>query len=278
MRAWILSAVVSSVLGSGCVAYNACEAPVANPDETVAVLKSGEIIYLERAWTRHANNAIGQAAAAAFRDAFSGTNDKADVGVVNGGDLRSEGLCAPRTEIKGAVLRGMVHEVLLFDNVVYAVNVTEEELLGALEHSVQNLVPLGSNGENREITGPPARFLQVDGVTFSADCSKPAGSRVSDVKVNGRALSSPPSTTQMVRVAMPKFILDGGDGYSMFRGPGLDSNRKPEQAKRLGGTEGRLAADYMFRTYKNDSNPGGPELSVEERVKFVGCSSPVAPR
>jgi 5'-nucleotidase/UDP-sugar diphosphatase len=278
MRAWILSVSAASALGSGCVAYNSCEAPVANPDETVAVLKSGEIIYLEKTWTRHANNAIGQAAAAAFRDAFSSTNDKADVGVVNGGDLRSEGLCAPRTQIKGSVLRGMVHEVLLFDNVVYAVNVTEEELVKALEHSVAPLVPLGPKGENREITGAPARFLQVEGVTFTVDCGKPANSRVSDVKVNGRALASPASPTQMVRVAMPKFIMDGGDSYTMFEGPGLDASRKPEQAKRLGGTEGRLTSDYMFRTYKNDSNPGGPELSVEERVKFVGCSSPTPPR
>jgi hypothetical protein len=82
----------------------------------------------------------------------------------------------------------------------------------------------------------------------------------------------------MVRVAMPRFIMEGGDGYSMFVGPGLDASRKPEQAKGLGGTEGRIAADYMFRTYKNDENPSGPELSVEPRITFVGCSSPAVPR
>jgi 5'-nucleotidase/UDP-sugar diphosphatase len=255
---------------AGCVAYNeSCQAPVDNPTQVVAQLKAGETILLDKPYARHANNAFGQAAAAAFRDAFSGTSAPADVGVVNGGDLRAEGFCSPRTQIKEAVQRGTVHEVLLFDNLVYAVDVTEPELLAALEHSVSPLTAAG-----KDILSPPARFLQVDGVTFTVDCSQPAGSRVSEVKVGDRSIAAPGNDTQRVRVAMPQFILGGGDGYSMFTALGQDADRNPQQAKKNGGTEARIAADYMVRTYKNDSNGTGPELSVEPRVKFVNCALP----
>jgi len=255
---------------SGCVAYNeSCQAPVDNPTQVVAQLKSGETIFLEKPYARHANNAFGQAAAAAFREAFAGTSAPADVGVVNGGDLRAEGFCSPRTQIKETVQRGTVHEVLLFDNLVYAVDVTEPELLAALEHSVSPLTAAG-----KEILSPPARFLQVDGVTFTVDCGQPAGARVSQVRVGARDVVAPGNASQRVRVAMPQFILGGGDGYGMFTALGQDTDRNPQQAKKNGGTEARIAADYMARTYKNATNAAGAELSVEPRVKFVNCALP----
>jgi len=267
-RALILSMALAPL--AGCVAYNeSCQAPVDNPTQVVAQLKAKETILLDKPYTRHANNAFGQAAAAAFREAFAGTNSPADVGVVNGGDLRAEGFCSPRTQIKDAVLRGTVHEVLLFDNLVYAVDVTEPEFLAALEHSVSPLTAAG-----KDLLSPPARFLQVDGVTFTADCSQAAGSRVSNVKVGSRDITAPGNPSQRVRMAMPQFILGGGDGYSMFTALGQDPDRNPQQAKKNGGTEARIAADYMSRTYKNEDNAGGLELSVEPRVKFVNCALP----
>ena len=269
MQRALLVSLVLALLG-GCVAYNeSCQAPVEEPTEVVAQLKAGETILLEKPYARHANNAFGQAAAAAFREAFAGTGAPADVGVVNGGDLRAEGFCSPRTQIKDAVQRGTVHEVLLFDNLVYAVDVTEPEFLAALEHSVTPLTAAG-----KDILSPPARFLHVDGATFTVDCSQPGGSRVSEIRVASREIQAPGDATKFVRMAMPQFILGGGDGYAMFSAPGQDPARNPQQAKKNGGTEARIAADYMARTYKNATNAQGPELAVEPRVKFVNCALP----
>ena len=56
-------------------------------------------------------------------------------------------------------------------------------------------------------------YLQVSGVAFKVDPAKPAGSRVSDVMVNGAALS----LTRLYTVATNDFTAAGGDGYAMFK-------------------------------------------------------------
>jgi 2',3'-cyclic-nucleotide 2'-phosphodiesterase (5'-nucleotidase family) len=46
------------------------------------------------------------------------------------------------------------------------------------------------------------------------EAGAPAGNRVRDVRINGQPLDEMHSYT----VAIPDFLLAGGDGYTMFRG------------------------------------------------------------
>src|SRR4029077_15458267 len=58
------------------------------------------------------------------------------------------------------------------------------------------------------------QFPQLSGVTMKVDVRGPPGSRVSDVRVNGEPLALDKTYT----VALPDFVLKGGDNYSMFVG------------------------------------------------------------
>jgi 5'-nucleotidase len=98
-----------------------------------------------------------------------------------------------------------VLSILPFKNKLVKIEVTGATLKAALEHGVAR------SAEDAE----PGRFPQVSGVQFSFDASKSPGSRVSDVKVNGLPLDE----TKKYTVATSTFLaLDGGDGYSMFKG------------------------------------------------------------
>lgn len=262
-----------------CVSYNEqCEAPIEGAKTVVAYVKSGESIFIDKANARHANNAFGQAAADGFAFAFADSENPALLGVVNSGDIRSEGFCSPRTVLKESVSNSRVHEVLLFDNLVYAVDLTEAELVDALEHSVAGLTPTDlTTGANRDITAPPARFLQLSSkIQMTVNCWKPGrsatgnGQRVVALTIDGKAVDPrAPRATVKYRVAMPQYLLGGGDGYSMFAGPGQDPSRNPTQARKSGGTEANVAAEYMRQHFHSEDNPDGPDLTVEQRVIFA---------
>jgi 5'-nucleotidase len=56
------------------------------------------------------------------------------------------------------------------------------------------------------------QFPQVSGLTFSFDAGAPVGNRVRDVKINGEPIEAARHYT----VAVPDYILKGGDSYSML--------------------------------------------------------------
>jgi len=124
----------------------------------------------------------------------------ADVALMNGGSVRADSTIGP-----GVLTMRDVLSILPFKNKLIKIEVTGATLLAALEHGVSR---------SRE-DSQPGRFPQVSGVTFSFDVSRPAGSRVTDVKVNRRPLE----LDQKYTLATTTFIaLDGGDGYTMFKG------------------------------------------------------------
>jgi 5'-nucleotidase len=74
----------------------------------------------------------------------------------------------------------------------------------ALEHGVAR------SAEDTE----PGRFPQVSGVTFTFDARRPPGSRIIDLKINGRPLNDKARYT----LATSDYVaLDGGDGYEMLK-------------------------------------------------------------
>ena len=123
----------------------------------------------------------------------------ADVALMNGGSVRADNMIGPGTITVRDVL-----SMLPFKNKLVKIEVTGAMILAALEHGVSRTAP----------GAQPGRFLQVSGVAFSFDASKPPGSRVSDVTVNRRPLD--PNRTYTLTTTT--FIaLDGGDGYTMFK-------------------------------------------------------------
>jgi 5'-nucleotidase len=131
---------------------------------------------------------LGDFATDAFRFATG-----ADVAITNGGGIRAS---IPI----GDITKKDIITVFPFGNYVVTKKVTGEALLLALENGVSTYPePLGA-------------FLQVSGIKFTIDPSKPAGSRVTDVKVKGQALD--PKAEYLL--ATNDFIVAGGDGYTML--------------------------------------------------------------
>jgi 5'-nucleotidase / UDP-sugar diphosphatase len=136
--------------------------------------------------------AIGNVIADALR-----TSLRADAVVINGGGIRGGKVYPP-----GSVLtRRDVLAELPFGNHVVLLEIRGRDLRRAIENGL-SLLP-----------DPAGRFPQVSGLTIEADSRKPAGRRVTSIKVGNAALSD----ARLYRVATIDFLGRGGDGYDVFR-------------------------------------------------------------
>lgn len=260
--------------GLGCLEYNdQCRPLVDDPEAIVGYL--GEDVFLDKPYARHDNQALGQLAADAFLHAEDGSKAPAELGIINGGALRAEGLCVTRTVLpKGPLKNGLLHEVLLFENAVVTVDLTEKQLVDMFEHSVEGL-----SLEGQPILQPPGAFLQVsEGTTLRVDCSHAPGNRVVGLTVNERTVPLPPraDTSVRYRVAMPDFLLQGGDGYgTIFKDAASDVSRNPVTATTSEGkaTDARLTEAYMRARHPTDAQA----LHEEARVVFINCARPGRP-
>lgn len=257
--------LAAAALGAGCIDYNPeCAALVENPDQEIGFL--GEVVRLDRPFTRHANNAIGQLVAEAFLRSLDGSSAPAQLGIQNGGGIRMEGVCITRDRLqRGPLKRGVLHEILPFENLVVAVDVTEAELLAMMEHAVSGLSPATS-----AITNPPGFFLHLAGGTATADCRRAPGARITAMTVAGRPVSIPAVPGNRYRVAMTRFIAQGNDGFTMLAGAASDPARNPAQATRAGGTDARITAQWFAENYSAQR----PLVADTSRISFVGCAQP----
>ncbi|AKJ02986.1 5'-nucleotidase-like protein [Archangium gephyra] len=258
----------------GCLQYNdQCQPLVADPESTLGYL--GEDVFLDRPYARHDNNALGQLAADAFRHAEDASKAPAELGIINGGSLRAEGLCVTRTSIpKGPLKNGLLHEVLLFENSVVTVNLTEQQLVAMFEHAAAGLYL-----EGQPILFPSGAFLHVsEGTSVRVDCSRPVGSRVVGLQVNARAVPLPARADASIvyRVAMPDFLLEGGDGYdTIFGDAATDLSRNPVTASTAEGkaTDANLAEAHMRSNHSTENRA----LREAGRIIFENCARPARP-
>jgi 5'-nucleotidase len=153
--------------------------------------------------TRESN--LGSFVADAFRRATD-----ADIALINGGGIRSNSVYPA-----GPITRRDVLSILPFEDPVAKVEVTGATVRAALEHGVGRVVEEPESG----------RFPQVSGLEFTYDARRPSGARVVEVRVNGQPLDY----QKMYTVAAVEYLLDGGDGYTMFRGARYVI--KPEEGK-----------------------------------------------
>lgn len=149
-----------------------------------------------------------------------------EIAIANGGGIRA-GLPA------GAVTRGDVLQVLPFGNTLATFGLLGSDLLNVLEHGVARP---GGGG-----------FLQVAGLRYSWNASRPAGARLGRVAVRNRDGSyAPLDKARLYRVVSNNFLRRGGDGYDVLRDKAHDA--------------------YDF----------GPVLA-DAAVAYIGQHSPIAP-
>jgi 5'-nucleotidase len=143
-------------------------------------------------------------------DAFRASTG-ADVGLMNGGSIRADELIRP-----GPLTNRSVLSILPFKNRVVKIELDGATLRQALEHGVAR------SAEDAE----PGRFPQVSGIRFTFDATRPAGSRIVNLTVNGKSLDP----RKKYSVATTDYLaIDGGDGYAILKGSRLMIPR--EQAK-----------------------------------------------
>jgi 2',3'-cyclic-nucleotide 2'-phosphodiesterase (5'-nucleotidase family) len=135
--------------------------------------------------------AIGALIADAMR-----ASTHAQAAVTNGGGIRGGRIYAPGT----AITRRDIVAELPFDNRVVAIDISGATLRLAIENGLSQLPK------------PAGRFPQVSGLAIEADPSRPPGSRVLSMKVDGEPLNE----TRIYRIATNDYMQRGGDDYTMF--------------------------------------------------------------
>ena len=122
----------------------------------------------------------------------------AEIAIFGGGGIRAD----KEYPAGGDITRRDILTELPFGNVTVMVEVTGQQVWDALE-----------NGFSK-IEDGAGRFPQVGGMKVVANKSKPAGSRVVSVEIGGKPLD--PKATY--KLATNDYMLDGGDGYTQFKG------------------------------------------------------------
>jgi 5'-nucleotidase len=141
---------------------------------------------------RSGEAALGNLLADAMR-AESG----AQIAILNSGSIRGD-----RVFAAGPLSRKMLLSIQPFGNVLCTIEVPGRVVVDALNHGFAKLP--ASDGQ----------FPQVSGLTVDVDAAAPPGSRVRDVRVGGQPLDP----ARIYTLAIPDFLLDGGDGYALFAG------------------------------------------------------------
>jgi 5'-nucleotidase len=157
--------------------------------------RSSVVLDARSAENRTRETNVGNLVADSFRKALV-----SDVALMNGGSIRADELIPA-----GRITVRDVLSILPFKNKLVKIEVTGATLKAALEHGVSR------SAEDAQ----PGGFPQVSGIQFSFDASRPPGSRITELKINGQPLNE----TRKYTLATSTFLaLDGGDGYTMLKG------------------------------------------------------------
>ena len=194
-------------------------------DEVVA--HSDKELSSDRLLVRRNESELGNLAADSFR-----WEAKTDIAVINGGGLR-DNLPA------GDVRKRDIMAIFPFGNTLRVAEIDGKTIRAMLEHSVE-YYPASFGG-----------FLNVSGMKFSYDPSKPAKHRVTDIFIGDMPLDDNKTYT----IALADFQTAGGDDYSML------TNLK------IIGELGTF--DEIFADYLNQVGMNGIEVGRITRVKDV---------
>jgi 5'-nucleotidase len=226
---------VASASANVVTTYNDAIAPDARLSRLVADYKTRISPISERVVgtasadiTRTANAAgespLGDLIADAQRD-FAGT----DLAFMNPGGIRAD-------IASGPVTFGDVFTVQPFDNQVVRMELTGDQIYRLLEQQFE-----------------VNRILQVSGLVYSYDASRPAGQRITSATVNG----SPLDRNATYTVAANSYLATGGDGFTVFE--------EGQNQQSLGND-----ADALEEYISSLEQPFGPPADFGSRITRQG--------
>ena len=161
----------------------------------------------------------------------------AQVAIINAGSLAPG---APPEEINKDTLEQIVPYP---GDYVVAVEISGADLLAALEKSVSAL-PRRNSG-----------FLQISGISFTADLNKNGDARLSNVRIGGGALDPKATYT----LAVTDFLASGGNGYTTLKnGEVLDRDEL---------TIGSIVLNFAALTKALEKQVGGRIQIIEKSKK-----------
>jgi 2',3'-cyclic-nucleotide 2'-phosphodiesterase (5'-nucleotidase family) len=117
---------------------------------------------------------------------------------------------------KGPVTVRDIAELYVYENTLAVLEVTGQQLKDALEHSAKYYKPYVPGKTLEELIDekiPSYNFDIAEGVTYELDISKPVGSRIQNLRLNGQPLAP----TRKLRLATNNYRVNGGGGYNMYK-------------------------------------------------------------
>ncbi len=128
-------------------------------------------------------------------DRLAATAEPADLALINAGGVRHD-------LEQGDITVGMAYTLLPFNNTLFVLEMTGDQLRRALE------IGVGRGG---------GAFPYMAGARYEADMNRPAGERVREVAVGGKDGGfAPLDLARTYRVVTSAFLAGGGDAYTVM--------------------------------------------------------------
>ncbi|PCI58824.1 MAG: bifunctional metallophosphatase/5'-nucleotidase [Gammaproteobacteria bacterium] len=172
-------------------------------------------INTSRKQVRTQENAFGNLIADAAKN-YTG----ADIALINGGTIRGGAIYGANH----VFTRGEITKELPFRNKLVLSEISGKNLLLALEWAVS------------DVDNVKGRFLQVSGIQFAYSVKKPVAHKVSRVMINQKPLVK----NQLYKIAMTDYLINGGDGYNMFK-----SNQRLKFEGQMNKLVSNILIDYI---------------------------------
>jgi len=118
---------------------------------------------------------------------------------------------------KGPVTVRDIAGLYIYDNTMVVLEVTGQQLKDALEHSAEYFRPYEPGKSPAELVDeriPAYNFDIAEGVNYVLNIAKPIGQRIENLQYHGKPLSP----TQKLRLATNNYRVNGGGGYTMYKG------------------------------------------------------------
>jgi 2',3'-cyclic-nucleotide 2'-phosphodiesterase/3'-nucleotidase len=124
----------------------------------------------------------------------------------------------PRARLpKGAITVRDIAGLYIYENTLVVIEVTGQQLKDALEHSAEYFLPFAPGKTPMQLVNdkiPGFNYDIAEGVTYDLDLTKPTGQRIQNLRFRGQPLNP----AQKLRLATNNYRVNGGGGYTMYKG------------------------------------------------------------